>query len=30
MYAPCAKRHSDGELSPPVVSLIVSWDDDNL
>jgi hypothetical protein len=24
MYAPCAKRHSDGELSLPVVSLIVS------
>lgn len=24
MYAPCAKKHSDGELSPSVVSLIVS------
>jgi hypothetical protein len=24
MYEPCAKKHSDGELSPPVVSLIVS------
>ena len=25
-YVPCAKRHSDGELSPPVVSSIVSRD----